>query len=148
VHLWDQHRERGRAGVDRAANGDAHEPPDVRFDGADLVAREVQRLVRVLVAEVRLSIDAAGGVADVDLVALELIEVGRHGRGLWHGFPSFWPFLAFSCLSMVAFWIWIARITRCTPVQWLTRSRRIPRSESTRWAALWPAAPMTEPAGW
>jgi len=50
--------ERRRAGVDGAADADAHQHADVALDGADVVAAEAQRLVRVLIREVRFAVDA------------------------------------------------------------------------------------------
>jgi hypothetical protein len=68
-----QQAKSGGAGIDGQL--DSHRDKFANFggDGAYLVADEVQGVVRVMVREMGSSVDAGGGISDVEMVALELV---------------------------------------------------------------------------
>jgi len=77
IPLWHQNRKRCPAPINRQA--DCHSDPRAYFraDGPYLVAAELQRIVRILVCEIRTTGALVDQIGDLQVLIVKLIEVVR-----------------------------------------------------------------------
>ena len=59
-HSRQQKAEAGASRIDRHADSDSDQRSDLGFDTANLITGEAQRLLQILVAEMRLAVYTAG----------------------------------------------------------------------------------------
>ena len=75
IHSRQQKAEAGASRIDRHADSDSDQRSDLGFDTANLVARKAQRLLQILIAEMRLAVYTTGRVRNVEVLAAELIQI-------------------------------------------------------------------------
>lgn len=82
----DQHAEGGRARIRRQLDGDADQRSHITFfNHTDLFACEFLVMQAVLIMEVRLAVEATGGIRDMQTIAAQLIQVGGDVQGCVNG---------------------------------------------------------------
>ena len=80
LYARQQKAESGSSGIHRHPDCNADKRADFSFHTSDLITGKVERLLQILIAEMRFAIYAAGRIGDIEVFAAQLIQVGGLGR--------------------------------------------------------------------